>query len=110
MYHLAMNVLFIGNAYEDTHFDSFIWSGCSALRIASLDVIVAADCCRGVRMASDSFTVKLQRFLVPQCQAGYDCLARTMVVPFMVEGAGCPALLELMSVLRKGIVFCADVE
>ena len=110
MYHLAMNVLFIGNAYEDTHFDSFIWSGCSALRIASLRVIVAADYCRGVRMALDSFTVKLQTILVPQCQAGYDCLARTMVVPFMVEGAGCPALLELMSVLRKGIVFCADVE
>ena len=74
------------------------------------DFIVEADCCSGVRMASDSFTVELQKFLVPQCQAGYDCLARTMVVPSMVDRAGCPALLELMSVLSRGIAFCADVE
>ena len=34
VYHLTMNVLFSSNAYEDTHFDSFIQSGCSALRTA----------------------------------------------------------------------------
>ena len=87
VFHLTINVLLISNAYEDQHFDSFIQSGCSALRIAALDFIVEADCCSGLTMASSSFTVDLQGFLVPQCQAGYDCLARTMVVPSMVDVA-----------------------